>query len=309
VRGVERKVVLVSRATRLDEVLRRHQTLEQARYAVERLGGDFGDYLAEHRAYAEARTVLVDTLSAHGRYQVIDRSLLPNFIFAPDDVVVAMGQDGVVANTLKYLDGHPLIGVNPDPARFDGVLLPFQPGDFARILPEVLAGRRGARSITIAQASLSDGQSLLAVNDFFAGPHSHTSARYGIAFAGRSEIQSSSGIIVCTGLGSSAWMKSIATGALAVAHSLGAPDSGRYEPFAWDATNLQFAVREPFTSRSSSAGIVFGSIAKDEALEVRSLMGGNGVIFSDGIESDYLEFNAGVSARFGVSRRVGRLVV
>lgn len=308
-RGVERKVVLVSRATRLDEVLRRHQTMEQARYAVERLGGDFADYLVEHRAYAEARAVLVDSLSAHGRYQVIDRSLLPNFIFGSDDIVVAMGQDGVVANTLKYLDGQPLIGVNPDPGRFDGVLLPFQPGDFTRILSEVVADRRDARSITIAEARLSDGQSLLAVNDFFAGPHSHTSARYEISFGGRSEIQSSSGIIVCTGLGSSAWMKSIATGALAVAHSLGAPAAGHYEPFAWDATKLQFAVREPFPSRSSGAELVFGAIAQGQSLEVRSLMGGNGVIFSDGIESDYLEFNAGVSARFAVSRRVGRLIV
>jgi len=308
VRGVERKVVLVSRATRLDELLRRHQSLEQARYVVERMGGDFDDYLEEHRAYGAARAVLLETLAAYGRYQVVDRTLLPNFIFAPDDVVVAMGQDGVVANTLKYLDGHPLVGINPDPARFDGLLLPFEARDFARILPEVLADRRAAKAITIAQATLSDGQSLLAVNDFFVGPRSHTSARYEISLAGRSEIQSSSGIIVCTGLGSTAWMKSIATGALAVASALGDPPRARYEPFAWDAARLQFAVREPFPSRASRTDLVFGAVDAKSPLEVRSLMGGNGVIFSDGIEADLLEFNAGVSARFGISPRVGRLV-
>jgi NAD kinase len=310
VRGVERKVVLVSRATRLDELLRRHQTLEQARYAVERLGGDFSDYLAEHRVYADARTTLVDVLSTYGRYQVVDRTLLPNFIFAPDDVVVAMGQDGVVANTMKYLDGQPLVGINPDAARFDGVLLPFEPGDFARVLPEVVADRRPARAITMAEASLSDGQSLLAVNDFFVGPRTHTSARYEISLAGRSEVQSSSGIIVCTGLGSTAWMRSVVTGALAVAGTLRAsPGQAAYEPFAWDAARLQFAVREPFPSRSSQATLVYGAIDAAHALEVRSLMGGNGVIFSDGLEADYLEFNAGVRARVAVSRRVGRLVV
>ena len=204
----DRKVVLVTRRTRLDELLARHQTLSQARYFVERLGADFGDYQAEHEAYAAARLTVLEALEAHGRYQAVDRSLLPNFVFAPDDVVVALGQDGVVANTIKYLDGHPLLGVNPDPARHDGLLLPFQPMDLSRILPDVLADRRDAKSITLAQARLTDGQALLAVNDFFVGPRSHTSARYRIAFGGRAEVQSSSGVIVSTGLGSTAWMKS-----------------------------------------------------------------------------------------------------
>ena len=35
----------------------------------------------------------------------------------------------------------------------------------------------------------------------------------------------------------------------------------------------------------------------------------NGVIFSDGIESDYLAFNAGMQATIGVAERAGRLVV
>lgn len=32
------------------------------------------------------------------------------------DIVVVIGQDGLVANTLKYLDGQPVIAINPDPA-------------------------------------------------------------------------------------------------------------------------------------------------------------------------------------------------
>jgi NAD kinase len=305
----DRKVVLVTRATRLDELLARHQTLSQARYFVERLGGDFGDYQAEHEAYAAARTTVLEALATHGRYQAVDRALVPNFVFAPDDVVVALGQDGVVANTLKYLHGHPLVGINPDPRRYDGVLLPFQPLDLGRILADVLADRRDARAITLAQATLTDGQALLAVNDFFVGPRTHTSARYRIAYADRAEVQSSSGVIVATGLGSTAWIKSIVTGSLAVAAAFGANALGGYEPMPWDSQSLRFAVREPFPSRSSQAGLVFGTIAPGAALEVRSMMGGHGVIFSDGIESDCLEFNSGVRARFTVATRVGRLVV
>jgi NAD kinase len=305
----DRKVVLVTRRTRLDELLARHQTLSQARYFVERLGADFNDYQAEHESYAAARLTVLEALERHGRYQAVDRSLLPNFLFAPDDVVVALGQDGVVANTIKYLDGHPLVGVNPDPARHDGLLLPFQPMDLQRVLPEVLADRRDAKSITLAEARLTDGQALLAVNDFFVGPRSHTSARYRIAFGGRVEVQSSSGVIVSTGLGSTAWMKSIVTGSLAVAQAFGSPPASPYEPLPWDSPALRFAVREPFPSRSSQAALVFGTIPGGAALSVLSMMGGNGVIFSDGIEADCLEFNSGVEARFAVATRVGRLVV
>jgi NAD kinase len=305
----DRKVVLVTRHTRLDELLQRHQTLSQARYFVERLGGDFGDYYSEHEAYESAREVVVAALARHGRYQLVDRALVPNFIFAPDDVVVALGQDGVVANTLKYLDGQPLVGINPEPRRFDGLLLPFQPLDLRRILDDVLADRRKHKSITIAQAALSDGQSLLAVNDFFVGPRSHTSARYRIVLGERAEVQSSSGVIICTGLGSTAWMKSIATGSMAVAAALGAMGTARYEPIPWDSPSLRFAVREPFPSRSSAATLVFGTVGAGTALEVRSMMGGNGVIFSDGIEADFLEFNSGVEARFSASARSGRLIV
>lgn len=304
----DRKVVLVTRQTRLDALLQRHQTLSQARYFVERLGGDFGDYQAEHDAYGAARRVVLQALGEHGRYHAVDRALLPNFVFARDDVVVALGQDGVVANTIKYLDGHPLVGINPDPGRYDGLLLPFQPMDLRRILGDVLADRRPARAITLAQAVLSDGQRLLAVNDFFAGPRSHTSARYRIAHAGRTEIQSSSGVIVSTGLGSTAWIKSVVTGSLAVAEAMGAEGAGRYLPAAWDSPELRFAVREPFPSRSSEATLVFGTIAAGSVLGLRSMMGGNGVIFSDGIETDCLEFNSGVEARFSIADRRGQLV-
>jgi hypothetical protein len=34
----------------------------------------------------------------------------------------------------------------------------------------------------------------------------------------------------------------------------------------------------------------------------------NGVIFSDGIEADFLEFNSGDVATIGLSERVGKLV-
>jgi NAD kinase len=307
--SLERKVVLVTRPTRVEELVVRFNTVAQAKFYVEHLGADFSDYEREYGMYMEAKQIVEETLKRFCRVQVLNRAYLPSFLFAPDDVVVALGQDGVVANTLKYLSGQPLVGVNPDPHRFDGVLLPFEPRDLSKVFDEVLAGRRPIKNVTMAKASLMDGQELYAVNDLFVGPKSHTSARYEISLHKKQEVQSSSGIIVSTGLGSTAWFKSIVTGSCAMARSLGVQVSKDiYKPMPWDAPYLQFAVREPFPSVTTQVELICGKANKTQPLRLRSLMPENGVIFSDGIEQDFLSFNSGALATITVAERVGLLV-
>ena len=119
-RRTENKIVLVVRRTRLDELVARFNTEDQARFYVEHLGADFSDYLAEDSTYKQAVRQAEDILSGHGRLQVVDRAFVPNFIFGPRDTVVALGQDGLVANVMKYLDGHLLIGANPGPGPVGG---------------------------------------------------------------------------------------------------------------------------------------------------------------------------------------------
>jgi NAD kinase len=306
----DRKVVLVTRRTRLEDLIAKYLTAAQARFYVEHLGADFSDYQREHDVYQEQRQRTVRTLEQWGRYQIIDRSFLPNFIFGPSDIVVALGQDGVVANTMKYLDGHPLIGLNPDAKRYDGILLPFAPDDLPRLLKEVAADRRPSKTVTMARAELANGQVLHAVNDLFIGARTHTSAIYEIATGTQHETQSSSGLIVSTGLGSTAWFKSVVTGSLAIAGAFGSPAADSpYAPQPWDSGELRFAVREPFPSRSSQASLIYGRLARSETLRLRSLMPENGVIFSDGIEADRLDFDSGTEARISVATRQGRLVV
>jgi NAD kinase len=307
--GVERKVVLVTRHSRLEELIVRHNTLAQAKFYVEHLGADFGDYLAENEAYARSLRIVIQALQGWGRYQLLGRQMLPNFVFSPTDIVVALGQDGLVANTMKYLQGQPLIGLNPEPSRWDGILLPFRPEDLGSVLEDVAADRRATKAVTMAEARLSDGQSLRAVNDLFIGPKSHTSALYELSYQGKTEFQSSSGLIVSTGLGSTAWLKSVVTGSLAIASSLGAGRPGtEYTPIAWDSPELAFAVREPFPSRTSSTSLVYGHVQADQPLRIRSRMPESGIIFSDGIEADFLRFTAGMEATVSVAALQGQLV-
>jgi len=306
----ENKIVLVVRRTRLDELVARFNTRDQARFYVEHLGADFSDYELEDGTYKAAVQEARSTLSRHGRLQVVDRQFVPNFIFGPCDTVVALGQDGLVANVLKYLEGQPVVGVNPDPDRWEGVLLPFTVADLDLVLPDVFARRRALKAVTMAEATLNTGEALLGVNDLFIGPRSHTSARYEIEVGGRRETHSSSGVIVSTGLGSTGWLRSVLAGATGIASSL----SGRRlkieqrHDFAWDAEYLYFSVREPWPSTTSAAGITFGKVTPGAPLRLVSQMPENGVIFSDGIEADFLQFNSGTQATIGIARRQGRLV-
>jgi NAD kinase len=310
----ERKIILVVRETRLDDLVARFNTVQQAQFYIEHLGADFSDYLAEHNRYREAVGAAEASLRRLGRVQRLERRYLPNFIFGAEDLVVVLGQDGLVANTMKYLDGQRLVGVNPDPGRWDGALLPFTVGDLDRIVPDAFTGKRAVKVVTMAEVLLNTGQSLLAVNDFFIGRSSHVSARYRIAVGGREERHSSSGIIVSTGFGSTGWLKSIYAGLAAVARTIAEGRGGRSDGeaydghFAWDADQLHYFVREPYPSRITQAGIVIGLIHGKETLQVVSEMPENGVIFSDGIESDFVEFNSGTEALIGISGRQGMLV-
>lgn len=309
-RTSENKIVLIVRRTRLDELVARFNTEDQARFYIEHLGADFSDYREEDRTYKRMVREAETALSRHGRMQIVDRAFIPNFIFGPHDTVVALGQDGLVANVLKYLDGQLLVGVNPDPSRWEGVLLPFTVPDLDRLLPEVFTERRPVQHVTMAEARLNTGETLRGVNDLFIGPRTHTSARYRLRFGKLEEDHSSSGIIVSTGLGSTGWLRSIVAGAAGIASSIaGRPlkiDAER--TFSWDSEYLYFSVREPWPSRTSAAEVTFGKITPREPLVLVSGMPENGVIFSDGIESDFLRFNSGSQATIGLSDRKGYLV-
>jgi NAD kinase len=310
-RLTENKIILIIRQTRLDDLIVRFNTEAQARFYIEHLGADFGDYLSEDRTYKQAVAAVEQILAQLGRLQTLERRYVPNFVFGAKDTVVVVGQDGLVANVLKYLNGQPVIGVNPDPGRWEGVLLPFTVQTLDAALREVFKNARPLRQVTMAQAVLNTGETLYGVNDLFIGAHSHTSARYTIRSGKQIENHSSSGIIVSTGLGSTGWLRSIVSGALGIASALADQPLplGNDRTFAWDADYLYFSVREPWPSTTSSAGITFGKITADLPLTLVSQMPENGVIFSDGIETDFLRFNSGTRAVIGIADKKGRLVV
>lgn len=310
-RLTENKIILIKRKTRLEELIAKYNTMAQAKFYIEHLGADFSDYVAEDEIYKGAVSEANSELETLGRVQVVDRQYVSNFIFGDNDIVVVVGQDGLVANTLKYLTTQLLIGVNPDPARWDGVLLPFRVSDLRLVVQDIFRMRRQVKEVSMAKAVLNDGQIMYAVNDLFIGQKTHVSSRYQIEIAGKHEQQSSSGIIVSTGLGSTGWLKSVLAGATNIVNCISDKNFKvkQETQFKWDLDYLHFSVREPFPSKTSQANLVFGKITKGYPLKILSQMPENGVIFSDGIESDYVQFNSGIEATITVAEKKGHLVV
>jgi NAD kinase len=304
------KIVVVTRKTRLEELIERFNTHAQAKFYIEHAGGDFADYEQEHGNYERALEQVRRSLDLGLKLQCVDRSFVPTFLFTTKDVIVTLGQDGLVANTAKYVNGQPIIGVNPDPSRLDGVLLPFQPKDARAAVHQLMAGKQRVREVTLAQVQLNDSQRLLAFNDFFLGARTHVSARYRLTWQGHGEPQSSSGVIVSTGAGSTGWMSSVFNMASGVARLISNADSkGAGLRMNWEDPRLLFVVREPFISRHSQANIIAGLVAPGQSLCLESLMPSGGVIFSDGIEADYLEFNSGAIATVRAAAQKAQLVI
>ena len=296
------KLVLVTRATPLQEAKARFGTREQARFVMERARvGAFASVQSYQEGFEKARETILRAVPPDVKVQEVDREFLPNYVFGPNDLVATLGPDGLVVNVAKYLSGQPVVAFNPDPATIDGVLVPFvasQAGGLFR--------QRGfaLRRLTMARVALADGQEMHAVNDLFIGQRTHVSARYRLAFGEAAEDQSSSGIVVSTGAGSTGWYRSLVTGAAELTDAE-VPD------YRWDAEaeELRFTVREPFVSRASSAGIVHGRLTQGATLEIASAMPQGGAIFSDGVEEDFLPFDAGAVATVSVAGRRVNLVV
>jgi NAD kinase len=304
--------IIVINKTRLEQLTARFNTKAQAKFYIEHAGGNFEDYEIEHKTFKESLEIIQRKISSHlKKYKVIERKYVPNFIFTGKDVVIVVGQDGLVANTAKYVNDIPIIAINPDPFRYDGILLPFDPSNFEPAFLKTLAGNPQARSVTMAEARLNDGQRLLAFNDLFIGHSSHISSRYKITFDNYSENQSSSGIIISTGAGSTGWLSSLFNMAAGISRTFG-KDTGETHPLGlsmtWDEKRLVFIVREPFLSKYSRVDLTTGLISPNKKLILESFMPTNGVIFSDGIEADFLHFNSGSIAEIGIAKERALIV-
>lgn len=289
------RAVVVSRRSELDELVARHGTRAAAAYFLRQRGRDLSEVDARHHSLENALTAVGSAIPADWRRGHVDRADLPRFLFGPEDVVIAVGQDGLVANVAKYLDGQPVIGVNPSGSSNPGVLVQHSPASVGALL----RGRMLAISArSMVTAVLDDGQELAGLNEVYCGHTTHQSSRYVLSTPdGQRERQSSSGVLVGTGTGSTGWCGSVAR---AVGSSASLPQA--------DEAALCWFVREAWASPGTGVSAVFGRLAGAERLEI-TCESEKLVVFADGLEPDRLELSWGQRVRIGLASRSLSLVV
>jgi len=190
-----------------------------------------------------------------------------------------VGQDGLLANVAKYLDGQPVIGVTPGAP---GVLAKHP----AAAVADLVRATGDVEHRTMAELTADDGQRLLALNEIYLGHPGHQTARYRLGTGGGpAERQASSGILVGTGTGATGWCGSV----WRERHSglrLPAPGEAR----------LVWFVREAWASPSTGTAHTEGELtATPLTVEVES---DRLVAFGDGLEADTVTLTRGQTATF-----------
>lgn len=290
------RVVLVSRQTEYDGLLAAHGTRGQAEFFLQTRDQRLEPLEDRHIRQVSTIDRAKRAIPRDWSLAQVEREDLDRFLFMPNDIVVAIGQDGLVANLAKYVDEQIVVGVTPEPDRAEGILTPLAVDVLPELLPDVVRGQSTIVRRTMVEARLGDAQTLRALNELFVGHRSHQSARYCVHHDGVEEYQSSSGVIVATGTGLTGWAKSILTA------------THNSADFECDEEKALFLAREPWPSNISGCSLTAGQIDSDNPLSVFSRMDEGGVIFADGIEKDFLRFDWGLEATITISDRALNMV-
>jgi len=290
------RAVLVHRTTEYEELVAHHGTHGQAAFFLSSRGRDIEEVAARHRRVRQALAAVTAAIPLTWRQSMVERADLDRFLFAPEDVVVVVGQDGLVANVAKYLAGQPVVGIDADPGRNPGVLVRHRPTDAAKLLG---AAASQVDELTMVEAVADDTQRIVALNEIYLGAAGHQTARYRLGLeddGGVVEAQASSGVLVGTGTGATGWLRSVwqERGA---ALSLPRPTD----------TRLLWFVREAWPSPATGTSLVAGELAGAARLRL-TVESERLIAFGDGMEGDALQLTWGQSVRVGVAEASLRLV-
>ncbi len=199
-------------------------------------------------------------------YSSISIDEMDNTNFGEYGLVISIGGDGTFTRASNLVENQLILGVNSDPDTSEGALTSIDPNTLNN-LEHILEGN--FRTIQRERAEVVKNKELIRIyvlNSIFIGAAMQfLAARYKIKLRDREEEQRSSGVIISTGSGSTAWFKSAGG-----------------EPFDYSEKRLKLIVREPyFGKRVFKSTILKGEIGMGERIEFESMRDYGGVIVLD----------------------------
>lgn len=287
------RIIIIRRETEFDKIKSVYSTLQNAKFDLDRKGISLSEVENNHYLFLDSLKKIRDSIPIDWKQVTLMRQDISQFLFMPEDIIIAYGQDGLIANISKYLDGQIVIGT-----RFENdnqnVLNKFLPKDIEEVLHLILKDKIKIEERTMAEAIVTNGEKIYALNEIFIGHRSHQSAKYVIALNKKKEKQFSSGVIVSTGTGMTGWASSILK---SINQTL------NINP---EDNNLAYFVRECWPGLNNKVDLVFGKLNNNN-LEITSEMDDGGVIFADGIETDFIKFSWGNKVSIQTSNKKLRL--
>lgn len=204
------------------------------------------------------RVLSPKTLTCIGFDELTKRSIKKS------DLIITFGGDGTFIKAANLIEDAFILGVNSAPETSEGALTSIIQGEFLDMLPALASKTypilKRQRAIVILNGRVLEEHAL---NEVYVGTLSQFhSSHYKLTFKDHTEEHRSSGVIVSTGTGSSAWF-----------HSAGG------HIFHPSEEKLSFIVREPyFGNRVFKPTLLKGNIEKHESLRIEAHRDSGGII-------------------------------
>jgi len=169
------------------------------------------------------------------------------------EFVISIGGDGTALSASHFTFELPLLAVNSNPKKSEGVLTTININELEKKLEEIKKDNFETEKLERIEAEINGKKiDFPALNEIFiANEKAYLVSKYKIKIKENAEEQRSSGLIFSTGTGSTAWFKSAGG-----------------KPFKPDARHIKMIVREPY----------FGKLKKFEILEAEINEGENAEI-------------------------------
>lgn len=211
--------------------------------------------LKEHRqALAEIRKILAG-------YKVkayfCKRSNFDKGQIKKSNLVLSVGGDGTLLRAASKAKDKLILGINSNSKKSEGALCVVKSADLKVKLKRVIKGDFLVENFAKARVFLKkSGKSYSALNEiYFGSAFSYHTSRYSLKFGKIKEEQKSSGVVISTGLGSTAWYRSIAK-----------------ESFDPKLKELRFVVRDPYQGKLSQVNLLRGKISGRKKLYLKPNM-------------------------------------